>query len=72
MMGLAGRARVAFDYRDGAVGEIDLVQSAGAPVLDGAALAAVRDARYPPPPEAVAGHTLHLLLWVELQPGDGP
>lgn len=71
MMGLAGRARVAFDYRDGTVGAVRLEQSAGSPLLDGAALAAVRSARYPPPPQALAGRTLSRQLWVELDPGGG-
>jgi protein TonB len=71
MMGLTGRARVAFDYKDGAVGTVRLEQSAGSPLLDGAALVAVRGAHYPAPPQALAGQTLSRRLWVELEPGGG-
>ena len=69
MMGVTGRTRVAFAYRDGAVDGIGVVQSAGTPMLDVAALAAVRSARYPPPSDAIAGQTLRLLVWVEFLPG---
>jgi protein TonB len=66
MMGLSGKAGVAFDYRDGALmGGVQLTRSTGAPMLDAAALAAVRDAHYPKPPPEVANHMLRLLIWVE-------
>nr|WP_294551291.1 energy transducer TonB [uncultured Rhodopila sp.] len=66
LMGLSGKAAVAFDYRDGALlADAQLTRSAGASMLDSAALAAVRNARYPKPPPGEAGHTLRLLIWVE-------
>jgi protein TonB len=66
MMGLSGKAGVAFDYRDGAViGGVQLSRSTGTPMLDAAALAAVRDAHYPNAPPEVANHLLRLLVWIE-------
>jgi protein TonB len=66
MMGLSGKAGVAFDYRDGTVmNGVRLARSTGTPMLDAAALAAVRDAHYPKPPPEVANHMLPLLVWVE-------
>ena len=66
MMGLSGKASVAFDYRDGAViGGVQLSRSTGTPMLDAAALAAVRDAHYPNAPTEMANHLLRLLVWVE-------
>ena len=65
MMGITGRTRVAFAYHDGIVNGIGVAQSAGTPMLDAAALAAVRAASYPRPPEAIAGQTLRLLVWVD-------
>jgi protein TonB len=66
MMGLTGKAGVAFDYRDGGLmGGAQLTRSTGIPMLDAAALAAVRDARYPKAPPEIANHMLRLLVWVE-------
>jgi protein TonB len=66
MMKLSGTAGVAFDYRDGTViGDARLTRSAGAPMLDAAALEAVRHARYPAPPPEAANHLLRLLVWVD-------
>jgi protein TonB len=66
LMGLSGKAAVAFDYRDGLLlTDAQLTRSAGASTLDSAALGAVRNARYPKPPPEEAGHTLRLLIWVE-------
>lgn len=67
MMRQYGRARVEFDYRDGAVSSIRLVQSSGFALLDPAALAAVRDARYPPPPPELRGRALHYVVWVRFR-----
>lgn len=64
MSGMAGRTRVAFDYRDGAVSNVRVVGSSGIGLLDRAALAAVRDAVYPKPDAAFAGKTLSEQLWV--------
>jgi protein TonB len=64
MAGMAGRTRVAFQYRDGVVSDVSVVVSSGIGVLDRAALAAVRDAPYPKPEPAFVGKTLSEQLWV--------
>ncbi len=66
-MQLTGRAQVQLDYQSGVVRSIQLKQSAGNPLLDRAALSAVRDARYPAPPAEVGDRALLLLVWVDLQ-----
>jgi len=68
MMGVTGRARVLLDYRSGAVTSPTLMQSSGTPLLDDAALAAARTARYPAAPPEVEGRLLRLLVWVEFRP----
>ena len=65
MMSLRGRARVRLDYQDGAVGDVELAQSAGNGLLDNAAMKAVRQAQYPRPPSEIAGRLLRLLVWVD-------
>lgn len=66
MLNQSGKAGVAFDYRDGAVnGSLQLVRSSGMPILDTAALAAVRNAHYPEAPPEMLNHILHLQVWVE-------
>ena len=70
MMGLTGKAGVAFAYRDGAVvGAVQVERSAGMAMLDDAAIAAVRSAHYPKPPPALANRVLPLLIWVEFHAG---
>jgi protein TonB len=64
MAGMAGRTRVAFQYRDGAVSDVTLVTSSGSAMLDRAALAAVQDAAYPKPESSMVGKTLNERLWV--------
>lgn len=64
MSGIAGRTRVAFEYRDGVVSAARVVVSSGVALLDRAALEAVRDANYPKPEAAFAGKTLTEQLWV--------
>jgi protein TonB len=66
MMRLSGRPRVGFVYRDGQISNVRLVQSCGRDVLDQAALSAVRNAVYPPPPPDLAGHELDLTVTVNL------
>jgi protein TonB len=66
MMGQSGKAGVAFDYRAGAiVGRAQLARSSGTPVLDAAALTAVRMAHYPEAQPGDSNQLLHLLIWVE-------
>lgn len=64
MAGMAGRTRVAFEYRDGVASNVSVVVSSGIGILDRAALAAVRDADYPKPEAAFVGKTLSEQLWV--------
>jgi periplasmic protein TonB len=65
MMNLHGRARVSLDYQAGAVSDLHIVQSAGSPLLDKAALNAVREARLPQAPAEIGSRLLRLLVWVE-------
>jgi protein TonB len=66
MMGRSGTATVAFDYRDGTLaGEAQILQTAGVPALDAAALSAVREARYPAAPPEVSHRMLRLMVRVE-------
>lgn len=65
-MQLTGRAQVQLEYRSGGVREVLLTRSAGSPLLDRAAISAVRDARYPAAPPEVGDRPLLLLVWVEL------
>ncbi|MGI4978627.1 MAG: TonB family protein [Janthinobacterium lividum] len=70
MMGSDGRARVSFSIRDARPDAIRLVHGTGSPQLDSAALAAVRQAAYPPPPAAIAGREMPMLVWVEFARAD--
>jgi protein TonB len=67
LMGITGQATVGFDYRDGAVRVMGLTQSSGSPSLDRAALAAVQNASYPPPPAELAGRTLVKVVHVKFE-----
>ena len=62
-----GRARVKFTYIDGRVDDVELVAGSQSRVLDDAALQAVSRAAYPPPPEALRGRHLDLLVWVNFR-----
>ena len=64
MMHLTGRALVSFQWRDGHATALRIVTSAGADVLDRAALAAVRGAAYPLPPPSLAGTSMAFQIWV--------
>lgn len=59
-----GRTQVGFTLNAGRVGAVRVLRSSGFPMLDQAALAAVRDARYPPPPAALAGRAMQFEVWV--------
>lgn len=67
MLGQHGAARVMFDYLDGQVSDIRLAGTSGYPILDQAALATVREAHYPQPPEDMLHQTLHLSILVEFK-----
>lgn len=66
----SGRTRVAFTLSGGRADDAVVVRSSGFPMLDRAALAAVRDARYPAPPPALSGRALRFVIWVEFKPSD--
>jgi protein TonB len=51
----AGVVRVRFIYEDGVASGITVIASSGFPLLDQAAVQAVRDARFPPQPPDFAG-----------------
>jgi periplasmic protein TonB len=70
MLHRQGRARVAFDYLDGTVSNVLLAESSGFPMLDQAALATVRSARYPPPLAKLRGQRLHMTVWVRFREVD--
>jgi protein TonB len=62
-----GRAQVRFNYRDGAVDGVQVVQSSLSRVLDDAAIRAVRQASYPAAPEILRGRQLDLQVWIDFR-----
>ncbi len=62
-----GQVQVSFDYLDGAVSNIRLLQSSGLPLLDAAALATVRDTRFPSPPPKLLHQALNYAVWVRFR-----
>ncbi len=64
MMHLTGRALVGFQWRDGHASGLRIITSAGADLLDRAALDAVRDAAYPRPPPSLRGESMTFEIWV--------
>lgn len=71
MLGRQGRVRVAFDYRDGAVSNVHIVQGTGFGPLDSAAIAAVRNAQYPQPTTKLRHKRLHMVVWVRFDEVQG-
>jgi len=67
VMHLEGRTQVRFDYTDGSVGGADVATSSSSPMLDRAALAAVRRAALPRAPAAIGARRLALLVWVDFR-----
>lgn len=69
-MALQGRVQIRFDYAGGAVSDIAVAHQSDAPILDRAAMQAVRDASYPPAPAPIGRRRLAMLVWVDfrLQP----
>jgi protein TonB len=66
MMQMSGTSNVAFDYKAGALaGGAAIARSSGTPMLDNAALAAVREARYPSPPPDQPKQLFRLLIRVQ-------
>jgi protein TonB len=67
IMHLEGRTQVRFDYMDGMAGAADVARSSNSPMLDRAALAAVRGASLPRAPAEIGARRLPLLVWVEFR-----
>lgn len=59
-----GRVQVGFMLRDGRAAEVAVLRSSGFPLLDRAAMAAVRGASYPTPPAALQGREMRFVVWV--------
>ena len=66
-MGFSGRARLEFQFRDGLVSHLRVVQSSGSGMIDQAALASVGNAVVPPIPESIKGRDLTYQVTVEFQ-----
>lgn len=64
LMHAGGRVLVGFDFLDGKVSQVRVVQSSGVDMLDAAAMAAVREAPYPPTPAALASQPMRFRIWV--------
>ena len=64
LMHVGGRVLVSFDFLDGKVSQVRVAQSSGVDMLDTAALAAVREAPYPPTPAALASQSMRFRIWV--------
>jgi periplasmic protein TonB len=67
MLRQQGQTQVSFDYQDGVVTGIQVVQSSGLALLDHAAVATVRDARYPTPPPSLLHQQLNFAVWVKFR-----
>ena len=67
MMSVTGQAQVGFRWCDGVPSALQVVSSAGMAALDDAAIAAVRTAAYPEPPENLEHHTLNLVVKVNFK-----
>jgi len=70
IMKLVGQTKVGFDYRDGHIANPRIVRSSGRDILDQAALEALQNADFPPPPKELTGQLLKLEINVvfTLQP----
>jgi protein TonB len=69
-MNMSGRTRVQFKLQDAVASEQIVVTGSGKPMLDTAALAAVRGAKYPNPPSELAGQLKLMLVTVVLSCGN--
>jgi protein TonB len=66
-MGFSGRARVEFQFRDGAIDHLKIIQSSGSGLIDQAALASVGNAVLPPIPDSLKGREMTYQVTVEFQ-----
>ena len=64
-MGVQGRVQVTFDFQGGGVFSVAVSRASQSSMLDRAALAAVREAIYPRPPDAAARRRLPMVVWVD-------
>ena len=67
MMGEQGRVEVAFTLKDGVADGVRVLVPGATAAFNAAALAAVKAARMPAPPPALAGKRMSLTLWVEFK-----
>lgn len=65
LMHVQGRTQVRFDYSDGSAAMLAVATSSTSPILDRAALAAVRNAALPRAPASIGGRKLPVLVWVD-------
>jgi protein TonB len=65
IMRLQGRTQVRFDYADGTAATLGVATSSSSPILDRAALAAVRNAALPHAPAPIGTRKLPVLVWVD-------
>ena len=71
MLGETSRVLVRFHLLHGHVSQIDILKKGAMGAFDEAALAAVRNARIPLPPAALAGKDFQLTVWVEFRLENG-
>ena len=64
LMHVSGRVLVSFEFLDGQVSQVRVAHSSGVDMLDSAAMAAVREAPYPPTPAALASQPMRFRIWV--------
>jgi protein TonB len=64
-LGREGRVQVSFDFNDGQISKIRIVNSGDLEAFDHAAEVAVQTANYPTSPAELRHQTLHFLIWVE-------
>jgi protein TonB len=67
-----GEVALSFVFQDGRVSNVAILQSSGFPMLDSAAMQAVRDARYPQQPADFAGrpHTVRVIVRFQTAPAE--
>ncbi len=66
-MGFSGRARLEFQFRDGVISHLKVVQTSGSGLIDQAAMASVGNAVVPPIPDFLKGRDLTYQVTVEFQ-----
>jgi protein TonB len=69
-MNMSGRTRVQFKLQDTIASDLGVATGSGKPMLDTAALAAVKGAKYPMPPTELAGQLRAMLVTVVLNCGN--